>query len=169
MLNLDGDRFGGFKIPKVFWTVGGACFEGEDDFLSLLSMSLGDGLVANRSPLQLYPPQSRLNGIPFYCLIKSLIPCIILLFSKPNRWGKMPVFLLSPRIKFLCYYDSLRIFFICLYFSLLIISGLTYSFSCFSIWIVVTLIPVSYQIIILNSEIKNYFEVKESVWRNHVM
>ena len=131
--------------------------EGENDFLSLFSMSLGDGFP-NRSPLLLCLPQSRLNRMPFYCFIKSLIPCIILLFSKPNGWGKMPVFLFSPRIKFLCYCDSLRIFFICLYFSLLIISGLTYSFSYFSILIVVTLIPVSYQIIILHSEIKNYFE-----------
>ena len=138
MLNLDGDRLGGFKIPTVFWAVGdqfGTCFEGEDDFLSLFSMSLGDGriLFPNRSPLLLCPPQSILNGIPFYCFIKSLIPCNIQLFSKLNGWGKMPVFLLSPRIKFLCYCDSLRIFFICLYFSLLIMSGLTYYFSYFSI------------------------------------
>ena len=161
-------------MPTKFWAFGdqaGACFEGEDDFLSLCSMSLGDGLMLfpNHSPLLLCPPHSRLNGRPFYCFIKSLIPCIIGLFSKPNGCGKIPVFLLSPRIKFLCYCDSLRIFFICLYFSLLIISGLTYSLSYFSIWIVVTLIPVSYQIIILQSEIKNYFEVRVSVWRNHVM
>ena len=110
-----------------------------------------------------------LNGMPPEFLIKSFRPFIILLFSIPTAVGIMPVFLLSPKIRFLWDWDSFRTYFISHYFSLLIILGRTYSLSYFSMWMVVTLIPVSYLIIILQREIRKDFEVIASVCRNHVM